>query len=93
MCQALRVRQLAGHPRKIGNTLLKSGPFPGPQNFSSQATGCRPLPYSVGRGFGAGKSVQLSSLMGSNVGRQWASSNFQDGDSTLLMARGIYGLQ
>ena len=27
--------QLAGHPRKIDSTLLKSGPFRGPQNFST----------------------------------------------------------
>jgi len=44
MCQALRVRQLGGHPRKMAIPLktvmlaLKSGPFHCPQNESSQAT-------------------------------------------------------
>jgi len=58
MCQALRGRQLAGHPRKIGNTLLKSGPFPGPQTFSSRvtfgprATDCTPLFYVIVSGNG-----------------------------------------
>jgi len=43
MWEALWGRQVAGHSRKIGNTLLKSGPFHEPQNFSSRATRCRPL--------------------------------------------------
>jgi len=37
MCQALRDKQLAGHPWKIDNTLSKTGPCPGSQNFSFQA--------------------------------------------------------
>jgi len=48
MCQDLRGSQFAGHPRKIGNTLLKSGPFRGSQYISSRATGCTPLFYSSG---------------------------------------------
>ena len=51
MCHALwgSGRQLAGNSQKIGNTLSKSGPLRGPQNFSSRAsfwlraTGCAPL--------------------------------------------------
>jgi len=34
MCEALRIRQLAGHPWEIENTFSKSGPFHGPQTYS-----------------------------------------------------------
>jgi len=40
MCQALRVRQRASHPGKVGNTLetvmlaSKSGPFRAPQDLA-----------------------------------------------------------
>ena len=38
MRQIVQVGPLASHPRKIGNILLKSGPFRGPQKFSSRTT-------------------------------------------------------
>jgi len=43
VCQALRVRQPAGHARKIGNTILNSGRLRGPKNITSQARGVQPI--------------------------------------------------